>query len=56
MVSDAGAVFDPQLRFNGIEGLRVFDASVMPQVVSSNTNAAPILLAETAADMIKGAA
>ncbi|WP_136442463.1 GMC family oxidoreductase [Pacificoceanicola onchidii] len=53
MGSDAEAVLDPRLRFNGIAGLRVADASVMPTVNSSNTNAPSIMIGEKAADMIK---
>ena len=55
MGSHPTSVVDSELRVHGIDGLRVIDASVMPAVTSTNTNAPTIMIAEKGAVLIKGA-
>ena len=50
---DEAAVVDPELRVRGLQNLRICDSSVMPRLISSNTNAATIMIAEKAADLIR---
>jgi choline dehydrogenase-like flavoprotein len=54
MGSDDRAVVDPELRVRGIDNLRICDSSVMPQLISSNSNAPTLMIAEKASDLIRG--
>ena len=53
MGADKDAVVDPKLKVNGLDGLWIADASIMPKIVSGNTNAPSIMIGERCADFIK---
>ena len=56
MGEDTTAVVDSRLRVNGVDGLRVIDASIMPTVTTGNTNAPTIMIGEKASRMVLAAA
>jgi choline dehydrogenase len=56
MGNDGLAVVDPALRVHGLDGLRIADASVFPSIIGGNTNAAVVMVAEKAADLLLGRA
>jgi choline dehydrogenase-like flavoprotein len=54
MGTDEMSVVDPELRVHGIRNLRVVDNSIMPNLISGNTNAPAIMIGEKASDLIRG--